>query len=842
MKLQKKISNLITKTIQQRSLSHTIGINLINIIESRKIEEKKNFLNVLLKNLNKLKDTHNTYIHFDTEYFVLNHRISEIREILDEADLLYHQMQFQTDELVESRKYTIGRLVFESNYVSSYLKAEGDYSRLMDRLLEEYTLENQLNTNFQAKLEWAGYSVTIVVFFIMILFIFNPIQKKLFNTFQELWKANARLTSQNDDLELYRLMIEKNADPVFLLDMDEGFKMIFINEAAARHFGKSRAEILTWTLPDWDPNFTAKDLPAHYEKVKNQKAIVLETSHKSASGIIPVEVSANLIRYKNHFCHFGYFKDITNRKKSEDELIRAKEDAEIANRAKSDFLSSMSHEIRTPMNAVLGLTHLLKKTRINYRQYDYLEKIEGAGRSLLGIINDILDVSKVEAGQLTIEEAPFLFSEILKNLSAIFSVIARENDIEILFDIDNDMQDNYLGDSLRITQVLINMLNNAIKFTDHGEVILKLTSQEDAEESIIMKAEIKDSGIGMSPEQINKLFFPFQQADPSITRRFGGTGLGLFITKKLLELMGGTIQIQSQLGQGTEVYITIPLKKNFPRMLSCGQLPENFKNLHVLYADDSYEARKIMSNMFKSCGWKWELAASSSDAIEKVIQSQKSERFDLILLDVDISEKYGMETAVTILDIVKNEKKTLIMLVSTFSNSDLWEKIDGTGIGGILTKPLTMASMLEYLIPAISNEKRPDREIVIKNQYQGELSGIKILAVEDNQLNQEILYELVSDFGASISLADSAEDALNKIRKEKYNLVLMDIQMPGMDGYDACRRLKQIPEVKNIPVIALSANVLPEDVEKSRSAGMVDFIAKPVDVNDLFEKIKKWTD
>ncbi|HIJ90452.1 MAG: PAS domain S-box protein [Desulfobulbaceae bacterium] len=504
-----------------------------------------------------------------------------------------------------------------------------------------------------------------------------------------------------EDLELYRLMIEKSADPMYLLDVEDGFRMAYVNEAAVRHYGVEREEILSWRIPDWDPNFTVGDLDTHLAAMRAHPGMVIETVHRVKAGkLVPVEVSLNLISYKGKQCSFGYIKNISERKEVERQLLEAKEKAEAADRAKSRFLANMSHEIRTPMNAVINLSRLVLETELNPKQRGYMVKVVRAGENLLGIINDILDFSKIEAGKLSVEHHPFSLRRVVTDLADVVGDLTKEKGLALRFSIGEDIPNGLLGDRVRLNQVLLNLISNAVKFTPQGEVSLLVRPIGEVSERVRLEFLVSDTGIGITPEQQERLFLPFEQADSSTTRKFGGTGLGLAITRQLVELMGGELTVESSHGVGSTFRFSLP--------------------------------------------------------------------FEVV---------------------------------------SLAEAEEG--------KPGQIADLTS-------------------------IAGARVLLVEDNEINQEITVELLRGVGITATVANNGLEALAALEREHFALVLMDLQMPEMDGYEASRLIRQREEWRDLPIVAMTAHAMSEERTRCLEMGMNDHLVKPIEVAELHAALLRW--
>ena len=542
------------------------------------------------------------------------------------------------------------------------------------------------------------------------------------------------------------------------------------------------------------------------------------------------------------------FDDVTAERKASELMREARDLAEDATRMKSDFLANMSHEIRTPMNAIIGMSHLALQTDLSAKQRNYIEKVDSAARNLLGIINDILDFSKIEAGKMRFEAAEFHLEDVMENLADLSIIKAQDKGLELLFDIGSDVPTALVGDALRLGQVLINLVGNAIKFTDHGEITVGIhTVDFDAHAKparIQLRFDITDTGVGLSEEQRNKLFSAFAQADASTTRKYGGTGLGLTISKRLVELMEGEIGVQSQPGVGSTFTFNAHFGLQAEQRVRT-TLEEDITGLRILVVDDNARAREIMMAILSSQKFDAVAVPSGEEAIVELALAQSTGRpFGLVLMDWMMPGLDGLATIQRIRTDPLLSGVPAFVMVTAHSRDELLEQASGTKIDGLLLKPVGPSALLDSILCALGKEVvtqgRKQQRQEASQEAEHSVRGAYLLLVEDNAVNQELALEILQGAGIRVDVANNGAEAVGKVSRTQYDGVLMDCQMPVMDGFEATRQIRADGRFNELPILAMTANAMSGDKELCLEAGMNDHIGKPIDVNQLFVSLARW--
>ena len=669
-----------------------------------------------------------------------------------------------------------------------------------------------------------------------------------------------------------------------IITVDEAYLVRMINPAGARMFGHRQEEIVGQPLEGLLPvRFRRAHLgqmqrfaqTGETHRIMGRQALVYGL--RADGQEFPAEASISRVRIDGEDLLTVILRDVTERHQAEEayralndsleervvqrttdleqanarlqaqeaELRDAKDRAEEASRMKSDFLANMSHEIRTPMNAIVGMTHLALRSAQDPRQADYLRKIQQSSHHLLGLINDILDFSKIEADKLSLEHIDFPLATVLDNFSNLVSDKAAAKGLELIFDVAADVPDLVVGDPLRLGQVLINYGNNAVKFTHQGEIQVSVSVDHQDDARVTLRFAVRDTGIGLTDEQKGQLFQSFQQADSSTSRRYGGTGLGLAIARKLAEMMGGRVGVQSRLGEGSTFWFTARLGRS-QRASALLAPSAQAQGRRVLVVDDNANARQVLAEMLERLGFHAAAVEGAPAALSAVTEAdQTGTPFDVVLLDWQMPDMDGLQAARELrqLPLIRPPQR---MLVTGYGREEALARAGRDDVVAVLVKPVNPSLLLDHLMHVIQHatgapSHTPDLAADAQRiERLAELRGARILAVDDNEINLQIARELLQEFGFEVDTAQDGQQAIEQVRGTSYDLVLMDMQMPVMDGLEATRAIRALPGHDRLPIVAMTANAMSQDRERCLEAGMNDFLPKPINPDQLLALVHAW--
>ena len=647
-------------------------------------------------------------------------------------------------------------------------------------------------------------------------------------------------------LAFQRALLETIPYPMFVKDARGRF--ISCNKAYEREFGTTSDFLKGKTVLELDYLPEAERAKFHEEDL----AVIHQASRRSYE--LPIQYADG----RTHITLYsvdgfkladgseggliGLLVDISDQKRIAEELREAKAKAEEATQMKSMFLANMSHEIRTPMNAIIGLSHLALRTQLNPKQRDYVSKVHNAGTSLLAVINDILDFSKIEAGKLDLETTDFKLDEVISSVTTLTAQKAHEKGLEFLAHVAPNIPEHLSGDPLRLGQVLTNFVNNSVKFTEKGEIRLDIELLERTGEKAQLKFSVRDTGIGMTKEQAAKLFQPFTQADMSTTRKHGGTGLGLTICRRLVELMGGRIWLESEPGVGSAFYFTVWL--GIGSATGTGKIvPERLARLRVLVVDDNPAAREILQEPLSTIATRVDTVATGKEAIAAIQQHDATDPYDIVFMDWRMPGMDGLQASRHIKSDETLKHAPHVVLVTAFGREEVREEAERLQLDGFLVKPVTKSMIVDTLVNVFAQEGEEGGPVVEGHQAE-RLRGARILLAEDNDINQQIAIELLEGAGATVKAASNGRVAVEILSQgaqpPPFDAVLMDLQMPEMDGYQATAKLRADPRFAKLPIIAMTAHATIEERQRCLAAGMSDHIAKPIDPDNLFETVGRF--
>jgi PAS domain S-box-containing protein len=659
-------------------------------------------------------------------------------------------------------------------------------------------------------------------------------------------KASERLLRETE--EYFRGVLERAPDGILVVDTDG--RICLSNAQCEKLFGYTRDELIGQQVEILVPDAIRPQHPelrASFHRAPTTRAMGAKSelyARRKDGTLFPVDIGLSPLPIRNdgNTQVAVSVRNITDRKQAEVELKAAKQKAEEATRMKSMFLANMSHEIRTPMNAIIGLSHLALKTPLNAKQRDYVSKVHNAGTSLLAIINDILDFSKIEAGRLDVENTEFRLDDVISSVTTVTGQKATEKGLEFLAHVAPGIPQFLIGDPHRLGQILTNLVNNAVKFTERGEIVVSAALLQMTGEKCQLKFSVKDTGIGMTKEQATKLFQPFTQADMSTTRKYGGTGLGLTVSRRLVELMGGQIWLDSEPGVGATFTFTVWL--GVGQQKGSGKiLPEKLTTMRALIVDDNAGAREIIDDLLIGVVAQRDAVASGPEAIAAVQQADGTTPYDVVFMDWRMPGMDGLQAARALKGDTSLKHHPAIIMVTAFGRDEIREEAERLRLDGFLVKPVTRSMLVDALVATFADPGEHMAAVASATVAGVNLTGLRVLLVEDNDINQQIAVELLEGVGATVDVVNNGREAVDRLFggpiPPAYDVVLMDLQMPIMDGHQANAKIRSDPRFASLPIYAMTAHATLEERDHCLANGMAGHIAKPIDPALLYDTLSK---
>jgi two-component system sensor histidine kinase/response regulator len=668
----------------------------------------------------------------------------------------------------------------------------------------------------------------------------DGLEKRVDQRTEELRREIAERKRAEEALRLTQFSVDVAAVATIWVGPDA--RILHVNQAACRYLGYSRPQLLRMKICDIDPDFTEEIWPSHWADLKKHRSMTIESQHKRKDGsFYPAEVTLNYLEFNGKEYNFAYIRDITERKRIEEELRGAKESAEAASQAKSEFLANMSHEIRTPMNGVIGMTELALDTELTPEQREYLESVQASADSLMTVINDILDFSKIESGRFDLDPLHFDLRDSICDTVSTLALRAHEKGLELACQIQPDVPDALVGDVRRLRQILVNLVGNGIKFTDEGEVVVRVENETLEDDEVRLHFTVSDTGIGIPPEKQLIVFESFAQADGSTTRKYGGTGLGLAISTQLVEMMGGRMWVESTEGQGSTFHFTASFAVEQDQLSDVISEPENLRSLSVLVVDDNATNRRILQDMLSNWGIRPVVVESGPVALKALEEAHSaSSPLDMAILDVHMPDMDGFMVAQ---EIQKNPnlRNTVLILLTSAGRPGDNALCQDLHISHYLVKPVKQSELLNVIMSCLdTTQHRSLQDEQTSAPVGPSATSLSILLAEDNPVNQRLAVRILEKRGHVVTVAFDGKEALASYQTQEFDLILMDVQMPMMDGFEttAAIRKKETQSGSHIPIIAMTAHAMKGDMERCLAAGMDSYISKPVKAEELIKIVE----
>ena len=651
---------------------------------------------------------------------------------------------------------------------------------------------------------------------------------------------------RNGPEEKLQAILEDIGDGYYEVDL-EGF-LTFFNGPFCRLLGYSGNELKGMNLRELSDDRNVrkgfKKLKKVYDTGVPATGFVWEIKKKdSTKGLVELSMSLMTDSKGRKTGFRGIARDVTKRKQDEEAWKKAKKEAEAANQAKSMFLASMSHEIRTPMNGIIGMTDLALGTTLNKEQREYLTMVKTSANSLLGLLNDILDLAKIESGKIELEKIDFDLRTTLEHATQTVMTRATEAGLDLICRIDPEVPTALIGDPSRLRQILVNLLGNAVKFTEKGRVAVEARTEKEEDSSLLLHFSVSDTGIGIPSEKLDTIFESFRQADGSISRNYQGTGLGLSISKELVGLMGGDMWVESELGKGSTFHFTACYELSKKDETDTFTLNEqDLSGLRVLIVDNNATSRLIFHEMVSSWGLQSTEVTDGKEALAELEKAYSAGKpYQLLILDLEMPESDGFEVAERIREDPRYSDSEIFLVTSLGMKGDA-QRCKEIGINGYFVKPLKESELLTGIILVVGRPQAQKESIITRHTIEDARRRLKILLAEDNIINQKLAAKMLENRGHHVHIASNGQEAIEALIRERYDLALMDIQMPEMDGLEATARIRdrEKQEGSHIPIVAMTAHAMKGDREKCLAAGMDDYLSKPIKATDLYDMIDRW--